>query len=340
MKRSMLFLVAVLFLFSLANTTFAGVPGATDKVRGASLLVPFFEVGISNAQDTLLVVFNTAATTSTIHYHVWDIDGNATDLYGNTALTDTQSWVASMASIIATASAATKNQLTDGTGSFYRGFVTIDLVSGTTTLDPTNGSFPFANSNVLEGVIYYVRLLDGKASGLDMVPLQYFASTQSTYLNDFYQNSDDREEIDNDARKCAETKTVSGAACAHDDQTDRMDFRVFIDPASNAATRLIIFAWDPDETEGVSKYCDANACSSNYPYKRYDEAGVELENTTTRLDHVVNVIDISGTKNGWVSISEIAAPTDFQLYGFAFNSASSTSASTNFEVTFPAYIIP
>jgi hypothetical protein len=272
MKKSILSLVAVLFLFSLAGTTFAGIPGATDKVRAASLIVPFFEVGINKQQDTLLAVFNTSTSTATLHYHVWDIDGNATDIFDNPALTALQSWSISMKTLIATASTATKNQLTDGTTGFYRGFVTIDLVTGSTTLAPTEPYFPFADFNVLEGVIYYVRLADGKASGLDMIPLEYFSSTTDSVFVNFYRNSDGREAIDNNARKCAETKTVSGGLCINDPQTDRMDFRVFKASDISGATRLIIFAWWPDNPGGLSTYCDVpgNSCSSNYPYKRYE----------------------------------------------------------------------
>ena len=98
--------------------------------------------------------------------------------------------------------------------------------------------------------------------------------------------------------------------------------------------------WDAAITEGVSIYCDTNPCASAYTYLRYDEAGNEEEDTTIRLDHVVNVIDVSGTENGWVSIWNIPAPSWFNVYGFSFNSASSGSMSTNWDAIFPAYIIP
>jgi len=341
MKKSILLFVALLFLFPLTGTTFAGIPGATDKVLGASLLVPFFEVAVNketNPQDTLLVVFNTRPSTSTLHYHVWDMDGNPTDIFGNPALTASQSWSIGMGDIIATASAAAKAQLIDGTTGFYHGFVTIDLVTASTTLDPTNSAFPFEDSNVLEGVIYYVRLSQGSANGLDMIPLEYISASIDSYFYDFYQNSDRREEIDSDARLCAQT-TIEGGTCSNNPEIDRMDFRVFLTPAISGGSRLIIFTWDADEIGGPSKYCDTNTCSSHYSYKRYDEAGIEKENTTIRLDHVVNIFDVSGTENGWVSISDMAA-RDFQVFGFAFNSASSSSASTNWDAIFPAYIIP
>jgi len=343
MKKSILLFVALLFLFPLVGTTFAGIPGATDKVLGASLLVPFFEVGVdksTNPQDTLLVVVNTRDTTSTLHYHVWDMDGNATDLSGNPALTSLQTWSIAMGDIIATASTAAKAQLTDGTTGFYRGFVTIDLVTASTTLDPTNSSFPFEDANALQGYIYYVRLLQGSSNGLDMIPLEYVPGTLDSYLRDFYQNTDRREEIDGDARLCARALIDGGGPCSAHLEIDSMDFRVFLDPAISGGSRLIIFTWDPDETEGPSIYCDTNPCDSSYTYRRYDEAGNVKENTAIRLDHVVNIFNVSGTENGWVTIEKIANPNNVQIYGFSFNSASSSSASTNWDAIFPAYIIP
>jgi hypothetical protein len=35
----------------------------------------------ANPNDTFAIVYNRATTTSRIHYHVWDKNGNATDLY-------------------------------------------------------------------------------------------------------------------------------------------------------------------------------------------------------------------------------------------------------------------
>ena len=340
MKKSILLFAAFLFLFPLVGTTFAGIPGATDKVRGASLLVPFFEVGIApatNPQDTLLVVVNTRAQSSAIHYHVWDIDGNATNLHGDVTMGPKETWSASMGDLISMASSADKDQLIDG--AFYHGFVTIDLVTSTTPLDPTNSSFPFENVNCLEGFIYYVRLLQGSSNGLDMIPLEYVSSSLDSYLKDFYQNSDRREEIDADARACAQT-LIEGGTCSNNAEIDRMDFRVFLDPAMSGGSRIIIFTWDPAYTEGPSKWCDTHSCDSTYTYRRYDEAGNEVYNTTVRLDHVFNVIDVSGIENGWVSIWNIAAPWAFQIYGFSFNSATSASMSTNWDAIFPSYIIP
>jgi len=55
-------------------------------------------------------------------------------------------------------------QLTDG--SFYRGFMTIDLVTASTALLPTDGAYPFYSFNCLTGQTYYVRLLEGAANGI------------------------------------------------------------------------------------------------------------------------------------------------------------------------------
>ncbi len=70
MKKAILLFVAFLFLFPLVGTTFAGIPGATDKVRAASLIVPFFEVGVvpaTNPQDTIMLVNYTSTHNRIIH---------------------------------------------------------------------------------------------------------------------------------------------------------------------------------------------------------------------------------------------------------------------------------
>jgi hypothetical protein len=185
MKKSILLFAAFLFLFPLVDTTFAGIPGATDKVRVASLIVPFFEAGVApatNPQDTILVVTSTSALTRIIHYHVWNIDGEASLLNANITLDPRETWSATMGDLISSASATTKTLLTDGTSGFYRGFVTIDIVTAATSLDPTEGGYPFRNANFLEGYIYYARILQGSVTGLDMIPIEYVGSTPNVYL--------------------------------------------------------------------------------------------------------------------------------------------------------------
>ena len=155
MKKTVYALIMSMILFWFASVSFAGIPGATDKVPAASLLVPFFEVGVDSSthpQDTLLVLFE-SIDTSKFHYHVWDIDGNPVAIYGNQDLLEAESWNASMRTLISSASTAVKTALTDSTGNYYRGFVTIDVVTADTTLSPTETGYPLGTSNNLEGWI-------------------------------------------------------------------------------------------------------------------------------------------------------------------------------------------
>src|SRR6185436_979948 len=107
------------------------------------------------------------------------------------------SWSAAMRDLLNTASPATRAALTEG--EFYRGFVTIDVVTAATALNPRQASYPFGTSNALEGFIYYTRLSQGSANGLAMVPLESVPGTTNTFMSGFY-GSGDREEIDSTAR--------------------------------------------------------------------------------------------------------------------------------------------
>ena len=345
MKKSILLFAAFLFLFPLVGTTFAGVPGVPDKVKAASLIVPFFEVGISSPHDTILVVNSASPVTKIIHYEVWSIDGEVTGLvWGNESLAPWETWAVSMADLINTkADDSDKTLLTDG--AFYRGFVTIDLVSSSTDLFPKNSAYPFQNSNYLEGYIYYARLLLGSATGLDMIPIEYVGSGVDTYLRDFYQTGDSREQIDSRARRCAEDLAEGGSSCVQDFLMGDTDSRIYLDPLFNAGSRIIIFTWAPNtshSTEGPSVFCDGTpACDSTYTYTRRDEDGVVRDTKQIRLDHVVNIIDVTGTRNGWVRIDNIpSADGNFQFFAFSVNSATSPSISTNYDVVFESYIKP
>src|SRR5687768_4665020 len=159
MEEAPMYRLRSLFLPFLALTLLAApalaVPGTPDRVPAASLLVPFFETGINSAthpQDTLLVATNRDTGSRIIHFHVWDIDGNATGLHGNVTLGARASWDAAMRDLLAAADPSVRTQLTEG--AFYRGFVTIDVVSAATPLAPTESTFPFSDANVLEGYAY------------------------------------------------------------------------------------------------------------------------------------------------------------------------------------------
>jgi hypothetical protein len=340
MKRSTFLLTAALFLFPLSGTTFA-IPGATDRVPAATLIVPFFETDKGDGvKDTLVVVTNAFVFTDDVHWEVWDIDGNLADVYGNFTLGGHETVALSMRAIINGASPSAKSQLT--VGSVYRGFVTFDMVYDTTDLAPTTPGYPFAPFNDLEGYIYYTRLTDGSANGLNMLPIEYVGPSVHDYLNGLYQEVDGREQFDSDARACAEA-LIYGDSCPDSPYMDQIDSRVFLNPGLSAESRIILFAWSTWwEGGGPSDICDSfEDCPTTYPYKRYDEAGNVKQNTTISLYHVVNVINVSGTENGWVSIWDVPSGyNNSQIYAFSFNSASSSNASTNWDAIFESNMIP
>jgi hypothetical protein len=326
------------------------VPGATDRVPAASLLVPFFETGINSStepHDTLLVVTNWLIGTETFHYHVWDIDGNPTGLNGNITLGNLGTWSVAMRDLINTAAPAVRTQLTQG--AFYRGFVTLDVVTAATTLNPRQASYPFSSVNALEGFIYYTRLSQGSANGLAMVPLEAVPGTTDTFLSGFYTSGDNREEIDSTARVCAQ-QLATGTACStsgSDNDIDRFHMRVFRSTPLNGTSRGVIFTWTLGRTGGPSLYCDnpANSCASSYTFRQYDEDGNVVQNSTLRLDHVVNVISSSqiiGSQAGWISVFDVPnVNIDTQVYAFSFNSAfPSGNPNLTWDAIFEGYIVP
>lgn len=347
MKKLMLLSVGVLLVLSLSATQapgFNGVPGATDKVPAATLICPFFEVGIDGTgqgEDTILMVTNTSSSNRKFHYHVWDRDGKVTDLEGNVDIVSRGMWVMPMKTLMASASAAVKSDLT--VGNFYQGFMTIDMVSADTHDDPTQAAYPFSNNDYLEGYIYYVNLSEGMANGIDMIPLEYVSGVADPSLIDFYGNSDGREQIDSDARECA-SALIDGVACTSNDFIDYVDSRVYLTPP-NGSSRIVIFTWSPGLTIGPSTWCAANGCTEDLPYKQYNQSGtlVSPVTETIQLTHVVNVIDIdvTGTENGWVRIEDIPSGiANYQVFSFVFNNEQSDTASLNWVAILESYIRP
>ena len=111
--------------------------------------------------------------------------------------------------------------------------------------------------------------------------------------------------------------------------------------------RAIIFAWLLGETGGLSPYCDipANSCRSEYDFRQLNEAGVVLQDTTIRFDHVVNIIPNSflvGTESGFIRIINIPDPiAGMQVYAFAFNSANPAGdPNLTWDAIFEAFIDP
>lgn len=348
-RRSYSALVFLLLLLFCATPTLA-VAGATDRVPAATLLVPFFETGINaefTPNDTLLVVTNWLFATETFHYHVWDVDGNATPIQGNITLGSLGTWTAAMRNILNAAPPEQRNLLVNG--DFYRGFITIDVVTAATALNPRQSGYPFSQENALEGFIYYTRLSQGSANGLAMVPIEAIPDTANSLLRGFYRPGDLREEIDTNARGCAQA-LASGTACPGafpGDDIDRFHLRIFRSTPLNGTSRAVIFTWTLGRPEGPSMICDdpASNCPTSYVFRQYNESGAVVQDTTIRLSNVVNVISDSrlvGNQAGWISVLDVpSAFNDTQVYAFSFNSASpSGDANLTWDAIFEGYIVP
>lgn len=320
--RALISLIILIFSFtSFAYGENYGVAGIPDPVPASTLIVPFFQVGISQAEhsdDTLLMVRNVISGNSTkIHYEVWDIDGRPVGIRGNF---DDHCAVSMREVIEAQADENAKQMLTQG--DFYRGFVTFDAVEEATNATPLDDDYPLRAFNGLEGRIYYVRLEEGSSNGINMIHIEDIGSNASSFLRGFYKNDDTREEIDSEARWCAHQMSI-GKLCGQRDNIMRIHSRVYMNSHFNGSSKIIIFTWSPGYSFGPSRYCDTHSCNSVYVYQHYKEDSTELVDTKDiRLDHVVNVIDVTNENNGMVSIRDIpSAIANFQVYGFSFNSA-------------------
>jgi hypothetical protein len=146
------------------------VLGIPDEVPAATLVVPLLEAGIAFDQNTLFVANNVCNAEIILHWEVWNVEGLRVELSGNRVLKPYEAWVTDFKTILQGATAGELTQLTDS--AFYRGFLTVDIVSSSTSLPPTDSSYPFASSNCLKGTIYYVRLSAGAANGIPAVHIE------------------------------------------------------------------------------------------------------------------------------------------------------------------------
>jgi len=325
-------LIVVLFLclfLLLSQGEAEAVTGIPDVTQAATLVVPLMERSISGALNTLTVVDSLCLGAQTIHWEIWDIDGNRVGLNGNVSVNGV--WVSDFGSIIGTATPAQVTQLTDG--SFYRGFMTVDMVSASTTLSPLEGAYPFSNNNCLTGRTYYVRLLEGAANGIPMVHIEGgISGSTSAYLRGFYQDADDREEIDNRSRYYTYlTSNEQAGTLDPNDKLDHIISRVYLSPP-NGTSRIVIWAWVPANNP-------TTAVGGPFDYWHFNESGVQVSDTTVNLNHIVNVIDVSGTANGQVWINDLTG--GFQVYAFSINSSLLISdPSLTWEAMFESTILP
>lgn len=333
MKRGLIIILSICLLISLNLQKAEAVYGIPDQVRAATLIVPLMEKGISTVHNTLTVVQNICGGNITIHWELWDIDGVPVNIYGNVTLNGGAAWISDMGSIIASATPSQLSQLT--IGGFYRGFMTIDVVTSATLLLPTESGYPFSSANCLSGFIYYVRLLEGAANGIPMVHIEGgLSGGLHPNVRGFYRHGDDREEIDNHARYYAERATKGLSII--DDPNNKLDFiisRVF--ESGNGETRIVIWAWGPP-FYGVSTA--PGDVGGPFLYQHFNEAGTLVHNATVSLSRVVNVIDVPVEANGIVLIADL--PENFNVFAFSFNSAHFTlNPALTWEAMFESTII-
>jgi len=325
------FLLFVLVAFSYGVSE--AVVGIPDVTNSATLVVPLMEAGISTVENTLTVVNSVCLNDFSIHWEIWDIDGNNINLFGNVDLSDGKTWASDFKTLLSGASAGQLSALTEG--SFYRGFMTIDAVTSSTLLTPLDVGYPFFSFNCLTGQTYYVRLLEGAANGIPMVHIEGGVTNPDIFAVGFYTGVDDREEIDNYARYT--TELVSNGQAAATDPNGVIDFtihRVFL--SGNGESRIVLWAWSP---QGHGATITPQAVKgSPFTYWHFAEDGSQVANTTVNLNHMVNVINVSGDANGTVWINDI--PNNFHTYAFSFNSAEYTAdPSLTWEAMFESTVI-
>ena len=338
----MLFVGLAIFsmLFFAAQKTEA-VVGIPDQVLAATLLVPFFEVGVSSGEDTLLAITNQGHIDSTLHVEIWDRDGNILASQ-NIPIDDHSEWHVSMRTLLDALEVTNPGLKEDlRVDSHYWGYVTFDSVTASTSLHPYDASYPFADNNDFSGWIYYVDLLEGKSNGLSMLPIEAVSSYvsqggQTGFYHDTHDTS--REEIDGPARKYADT--LSAGQSFTTPSFVEMFGRFYQNEVNNGKTRMVIWRFWPEIQGALTVNCD-NA------YIR-SETGATTMPTIT-LDHVVNVIDIDDFTDpadypaGWIYLLQqktnpAGNPTTHEMYGFTINSANSDQASLNWMAIFEMQI--
>lgn len=197
--RSGIFILLILGVQVMTSDWAHAVPGVPDDVPGATILYPFFKVNptptSTNRQDTLLVITNTgnppaaftaaslpAGTAHTIvHFTVWSTKSQSVYNF-NVTLTPHDVYSCSLLDLLVNpdklpnpcgqtpAPTSVIGQLV--VGNILTGYVTADVVSATTTSNPGQPGYPFADWNLLIGHEYLVDLPAGSAAGFNAVSLE------------------------------------------------------------------------------------------------------------------------------------------------------------------------
>lgn len=327
------------FLTVILCTPSGAVIGIPDQVTAATVIVPFIDVGVdsvANPNDTHAVLFNWRFYPVIVHYEVWSMNGQNASIWGNFTINSGQSVPISLRGLINSASSASRDILRVNTiwGQFYWGFMTFDVVTASTSMMPIDASYPFSSDNALEGYIYYNRLTAGSANGIPMVHIE--ATSVSDYrLHGFYQYSDNREEIDADARYSAENMTRGGGPATNPGNSIyRTHMRIFASAAASGLTKLIIFTF-PEEGHCLG---DTSCGPGSVTVHRICEDGSDTS-FALPLNSVVNVFKQDNTCNGMFSLWDI--PSGWEVYAFSINSANPPGDPyLTWDAIFPAAIIP
>ncbi len=335
-------------VFLIACSPAAAIWGTPDQVPAATLLAPLLEAGVNvttHPHDTLTAVY-TRSGTLTVHWIIWTIDG-VPAISGNREIAPAATWGQSFRNALSQATPEERALLVDG--DFYRGFMTVDVVTAPTDETPFSPTYPFAHTNGLMGATYFVRLLEGSANGLAMVPIEAVEPSANAFLAGYYTGSTTglREEIDGNARDCirlmGQGATCSAGTVNPNGGIHRIRARVWRNSGPlDVTSRLIVFAWNTARpgSGGPSAVCDLLGCNADYVLTRTREDGTILAPQPVRLDHVVNVLDITGSDGvGEVLLGPIVDPDDStQVFGFVFNSAQPEGTGQNWDAVFEANI--
>lgn len=338
-NRTFLFALAVCSMLFCAAQKTEAVVGIPDQVPAATLLVPFFEVGVSSGEGTLLVITNQGHTDSILHCEIWDRDGNF-QASQHITINDHEEWHISMSAWLDALEVITPGIKANlQVGDYYWGYITFDSVTTPTALHPYDDGYPFADNNDFTGWIYYIDLLEGKTNGICMVPIEAVTSSvdpaiQTGFYDNVYDTS--REKINGPSRHYANILTT-GETYSSTTYVE-MFGRFFQQESVQGATRMVIWRYLPADHGATSIDCDNAYIKS--------ETG-DTDTPTISLDHVVDVIDIGEFTTaadfpaGWVYLlmeeNSTTYPTDHQIYGFTINSAN-YQASLNWMAIFEMQI--
>lgn len=187
-------LVAGLLLTS--GSRAQAVIGVPDDVPAATLLFPFFKVNpkrtAASQQDSLLVVTNTGGAVSSsapdrwVHFTISNVKSEHVFDF-SVKLTPHDVWSCSLYDLLASPTPGTNPcpqvapaptgvvdalMIKVGTADILAGYVTVDAVSGPTSIFPGQAGYPFADANVLIGHLYLVDLPAGSATGFSAVSVE------------------------------------------------------------------------------------------------------------------------------------------------------------------------